>query len=118
MNLQNPEYVELAGMPPTHVQVDVLDTLRDDGLIYEKLVRDHGVATRLGTYSYIPHAHWMLWPEHSLSMKSNIDTLCRIGWLLGREIGGGMSPRASGRQRLRWGPRFWTGNVLYIINVE
>ncbi|KAJ5813188.1 Alpha/Beta hydrolase protein [Penicillium robsamsonii] len=70
---------------PTFVQIHVIDTLRDDGLIYEKLLHGHGVATRLYVYPGMPHAHWM-WPEHSLSTKSHIDALSGIGWLLGQDL--------------------------------
>ncbi|KAJ5120918.1 Alpha/Beta hydrolase protein [Penicillium bovifimosum] len=76
--------VPLTGMPPTYVQVDGMDVLRDDGLIYERLLRDEGVPTRLDVYPGMPHGHW-LWPEHPLSTTSQIDVLCAIGWLLGQE---------------------------------
>lgn len=61
-----------------------MDTLRDDGLIYEKLLRDNGVVTRLAVYPGMPHGHWN-WP-HPLSDVAQIDTLSGIGWLLGKDI--------------------------------
>ncbi|CAI7594466.1 unnamed protein product [Penicillium bialowiezense] len=78
--------VPLAGLPPHYIQVDGMDTLRDDGLIYEKLLRDEGVATRLVVYPGMPHGHWGLWPNHSLSKVAHIDTIYGIGWLLGNEV--------------------------------
>jgi acetyl esterase/lipase len=77
--------VSLAGLPPHFVQVDGSDTLRDDGLIYEKLLRDSGVDTRLIAYPGMPHGHWN-WPQHSLSDKAHVDTLSGLGWLLGQEV--------------------------------
>jgi len=77
--------VPLTGLPPHFVQVDGLDILRDDGLIYEKLLRDSGVPTRLIAYPGMPHGHWT-WPQHSLSDKAHVDTLSGIGWLLGQDI--------------------------------
>jgi acetyl esterase/lipase len=35
------------GLPPTHLQVCGLDPLRDEGLLYERLLREQGVPTRL-----------------------------------------------------------------------
>lgn len=43
------------GMPPTFVQVCGADPLRDDGLIYERALREEGVQTRLMVYPNIPH---------------------------------------------------------------
>jgi acetyl esterase/lipase len=77
--------IPLAGLPPHFVQVDGLDTLRDDGLIYEKLLRDSGVSTRLVAYPGMPHGHWG-YRQHPLSDKAHIDTLSGLGWLLGQEI--------------------------------
>ena len=78
--------VSLAGLPPHAVLVDGMDTLRDDGLIYEKLLRDNGVATQLVAWPGMPHGHWGMCPQHSLSDVAQVDTLASIGWLLGNEV--------------------------------
>ncbi|KAH7354497.1 alpha/beta hydrolase fold-3 domain-containing protein [Plectosphaerella cucumerina] len=44
------------GMPPVYIHVAGQDPLRDDGLIYEKALRAHGVLTRLDVYPGLPHA--------------------------------------------------------------
>ncbi len=36
-----------AGLPPAFIQVMGMDALRDDGTLYEKVLREAGVPTRL-----------------------------------------------------------------------
>ncbi|KAF4830747.1 AB hydrolase superfamily protein [Colletotrichum tropicale] len=50
-NAQSPHH----GMPPTYIQVSGADPLRDDGLIYERALREAGVETKLMVYPNIPH---------------------------------------------------------------
>ena len=38
------------GLPPAYLQISGLDPLRDDGLIYEKVLREAGVPTKLEVY--------------------------------------------------------------------
>ncbi|KAJ4156189.1 hypothetical protein NW754_007813 [Fusarium falciforme] len=74
------------GMPPVYIQVAGQDPLRDDGLIYEKALRAHGVPTRLEVYPGLPHAFDGMFRELKVSRKSMFDTLMGIGWLTKKNI--------------------------------
>lgn len=74
------------GMPPTYFQVAGADPLRDDGLIYERVLREHGVPTRLSVYPGGPHGHYSAWPDAEISRKWDFDVIDAFGWLLGRSV--------------------------------
>ncbi|KAI9870595.1 MAG: hypothetical protein M1830_004066 [Pleopsidium flavum] len=70
-------------LPPTYFQICGMDPLRDEGLIYERVLREEcGVKTRLDMYPGLPHGFWSFFPDLKSSRKLLEDTLKGVEWLL------------------------------------
>ncbi|KAB8337326.1 hypothetical protein FH972_021626 [Carpinus fangiana] len=80
-NSPNKETIHV-GMPPSYFQIAGMDPLRDDGLIYERVLRKAGVPTKLEVYPGVPHAHFSMVPTLKSSLRSNLDTVKGFAWLL------------------------------------
>ncbi|KAE9582263.1 hypothetical protein CGMCC3_g1416 [Colletotrichum fructicola] len=72
------------GQPPTYFQICGLDILRDEALIYERILRtEHGIPTRVDVYPGLPHMFASNFQTHPSSKKYATDSTLGIGWLLG-----------------------------------
>lgn len=71
------------GHPPATFQVCGADPLRDEAMIFERLLReDHGVKTKLYMYSGLPHGFWSVVPLLPSSKNFVAESVEAVQWLL------------------------------------
>lgn len=86
-------------LPPAYFQVNGMDPLRDEAIIYEKMLREeNGVRTKLDMYPGLPHGYWGFFPMLKRSSDFREDMVKGMGWLLGKEPVGKVSTEAVAAQ--------------------
>jgi acetyl esterase/lipase len=69
-------------LPPHAFWVCGMDPLRDDGIIYERVLKESGVKTSFTMYPGLPHSFWSFAPNLKVSKQAVKDFTDGIGWLL------------------------------------
>lgn len=71
------------GLPAAYFQVCGLDPLRDEALIYERVLREEAsIETKLDVYPGLGHYFWTNFPLLGASKQFVEDTVKGVGWLL------------------------------------
>ncbi|KAL8880658.1 MAG: hypothetical protein Q9198_001975 [Flavoplaca austrocitrina] len=74
------------GLPPCFIQVCGRDVIRDDGLLYELMLREHGTKTPLNVYPGLSHCFWAVIQQHETFKKFMIAIALGFAWLLNQEV--------------------------------
>lgn len=68
--------------PKAFFQVAGLDPLRDEAVLYDRVLRESGVLTRFELYKGFGHMFWTNYPEMEMSGRFVRETLEGVRWLL------------------------------------
>ncbi|KAJ7260423.1 alpha/beta-hydrolase [Mycena haematopus] len=78
----SPLLADHTGLPPAYIQVCGQDPLRDEGLLYERLLREQGVPTKLDIYPGVPHSFHIFFPTMTASKKWEADLRAGLKWIV------------------------------------
>jgi acetyl esterase/lipase len=74
------------GLPKAYIQVAGMDPLRDEGLLYGRLLNEEGnVETKVDIYSGFGHMFWTNYPRMEQSKQYFRDTIRGFQWLLQKD---------------------------------
>lgn len=60
-----------------------MDSLRDDGLIWERTLREEcGVKAKLDIYAGWPHGFWALFTDAEATRRYKVDLMVGLKWLV------------------------------------
>lgn len=72
-----------AGLPPSYFQICGADPLRDEALIYERVLREEeDLKTKVDVYPGLPHGFWSIFPKIESSKKFIEESVKGVQWLL------------------------------------
>ncbi|KAF8181748.1 Alpha/Beta hydrolase protein [Mycena galopus ATCC 62051] len=93
----SPLLADHTGLPPAYLQVCGLDPMRDEGLLYERLLRELGIPTKLDMrvnpfsvtkhwlnqfrYPGVPHGFKIMFPGIKAAKKWEVDLRGGLRWL-------------------------------------
>ncbi|KAJ7610727.1 Alpha/Beta hydrolase protein [Mycena polygramma] len=70
--------------PPTYMQICGMDPLRDEGLLYARLLRERNVETKVDIYPGLPHGFVQSFPQlQKEEAKWDADMRAGLEWILG-----------------------------------
>jgi len=75
-------YPSHKGLAPAVIQACGLDPLRDEALLYDRLLREDGVKTKTIAYPGVPHGFQYLFPALKMAVKWEEDYRAGLRWLL------------------------------------
>ncbi len=84
VNQVNATADEVKGLPPTVVSVAGMDLLRDEGLLYGKLLSEANVPTQTWLFKGMPHAHRRFGPALKASAHFDQCLYEGIKWILSK----------------------------------
>lgn len=72
---------DVAGLPPTYIDVGTLDLFRDEDILYAQRLLKAGVPTELHVYPGVPHAFELLAKDSSITKTASANRLKAISTL-------------------------------------